>query len=108
SSQAESISAWCAVFDWPSIVAAFSVCRHGPARSSDARSSTAARSCHGGGDRALHLRLAALVHRGQDVRAVVRLDGVERVAGAHLLAADHERDLELLRLELGQPDAQVF
>jgi hypothetical protein len=31
-SQAASISAWCAVFDWPSIVAAFSVERHGPAR----------------------------------------------------------------------------
>jgi len=37
SSQAASISAWCAVFDWPSIVAALSVSRQGPASSSAAR-----------------------------------------------------------------------
>ena len=40
-SQAASISAWCAVFDWLSIVAALSVERHGPARSSAARRKTA-------------------------------------------------------------------
>ena len=40
SSQAASISAWCAVFDWPSIVAALSVSRHGPASSSAARRNT--------------------------------------------------------------------
>jgi hypothetical protein len=44
SSQAESISAWIAVFDWPSMVAAFRVARHGPASRSAALSSTAARS----------------------------------------------------------------
>ena len=44
SSQAESISAWKAVFDWPSIVAAFIVSRHGPASSSAARRKTAARA----------------------------------------------------------------
>ena len=38
----------------------------------------------------------------------MRLDRFERVAGAHLLAADHERKLELLRLELGEPDAQLL
>src|SRR5919201_6415079 len=37
SSQAASISAWCAVFDWLSIVAATTVERHGPERSSAAR-----------------------------------------------------------------------
>src|SRR5205823_5188623 len=37
SSHAASISAWCAVFDWPSIVAALRVCRQGPARSSGTR-----------------------------------------------------------------------
>jgi hypothetical protein len=47
SSTAASISAWCAVFDWLSIVAAFSVVRHGPDRSSAARRKTAARSSHG-------------------------------------------------------------
>src|SRR5438132_149663 len=46
-SQAASISAWCAVFDWPSIVAALSVDRHGPDSSSAARRKTATRSCHG-------------------------------------------------------------
>jgi hypothetical protein len=44
SSHAESISAWCAVFDWPSIVAALSRARHGPASSSAARRNTAARA----------------------------------------------------------------
>ena len=44
SSQALSISAWKTVLLCPSIVAAFSVSRHGPASRSAARSSTAARS----------------------------------------------------------------
>jgi hypothetical protein len=43
-SQAESISAWNAVFDCPSIVAALIVSRHDVVRSSAAFSSTAARS----------------------------------------------------------------
>ncbi len=47
SSQAASISAWYTVLDWPSIVATFSVSRHGPASSSAARRNTAARSGHG-------------------------------------------------------------
>ena len=42
-SQAESISACCTVFDWPSIVAAFRSARHGPASRSAARRKTAAR-----------------------------------------------------------------
>src|SRR2546425_6974919 len=62
----------------------------------------------GGADRALDLVCGAPVDGCEHMRAVVRLDGVERVAGAHLLAADHERELELLRLELGQPDAELF
>ena len=44
SSQAASISAWNTVLLWPSMVAAFSVSRHGPASRSAARSRTAARS----------------------------------------------------------------
>src|SRR5207248_2098584 len=46
-SQAASISAWWAVFDWFSIVAATRVERQGPASSSAARRKTAARSSHG-------------------------------------------------------------
>ena len=45
-SAAASISAWCAVFDWFSIVAATTVERHGPESSSAARRKTAARSSH--------------------------------------------------------------
>ena len=56
SSQAESISAWKAVFDWPSMVAAFRVCRQVVASSSAARRNTAARSSQGQLD---HSRRAA-------------------------------------------------
>ena len=44
SSDAESISAWNAVFDWPSIVAALSVCRHVVVSNSAARKKIAIRS----------------------------------------------------------------
>src|SRR6478735_836385 len=47
SSHAASISAWNAVFDWPSIVAAFSVWRHGPASRSAALRMIAQRSSKG-------------------------------------------------------------
>src|SRR5918999_902631 len=47
SSHAASISAWWAVFDWPSMVAALRVSRQGPASSSAARRKTAARSSQG-------------------------------------------------------------
>ena len=63
SSQAESISAWCAVFDWPSIVAAFSVCRHGPASSSAARRKIDARSSHGVRDQSCQASAAAPMAR---------------------------------------------
>ena len=83
SSQAASISAWCAVFDWPSIVAALSVARHGPESSSAARRKTAARSSHGRRDQSsqaspaasialLDLGRAALVDVGEDVALLVR------------------------------------
>ena len=54
SSQAESISACCTFFDWLSIVAAFSVLRHGPASISEARRKTAARSLSGISDHSPH------------------------------------------------------
>ncbi len=63
SSQAASISAWCAVFDWLSIVAALSVERHGPASSSAARRKTAARSSHGVRDQSCQASAAALIAR---------------------------------------------
>ena len=44
SSQAASISAWYTDLDWPSIVAALIVDRHGPASNSAALRNTAARS----------------------------------------------------------------
>ena len=46
-SHAASISAWCAVFDWFSIVEATNVERHGPESSSAARRKTATRSYQG-------------------------------------------------------------
>ena len=67
SSHAASISAWCAVFDWPSIVAAFSTCRHGPASSSAARRKTAARSSHGVRDQVFHASAAASIARSTSV-----------------------------------------
>ena len=61
SSQAASISAWCTVFDWPSIVAALSVSRHGPASSSAARRKTPARSSHGQRDHSFAAAAAASI-----------------------------------------------
>ena len=54
----------------------------------------------GGFDRALDLGAGALVDVGEDVAAAVRHDGFERVAGADLLAADDERDVEALGAHL--------
>ncbi len=50
----------------------------------------------GGVDRHRYLGLAGLVIDAQDVPVVVRTDGFGGLAGAHLLAADDERDLDLL------------
>ena len=108
SSQAASISAWWAVFDWPSIVAAFSVSRHGPASSSAARRKTAARSSHGTRCQSSHASAdaliaastsvgAALVDVGEDVLLVVRHDRLaQSLPVLHVLAADDERDLDAL------------
>ncbi len=63
SSHAASISAWCTVFDWPSIVAATSVGRHGPASSSAARKKMAARSSQGIRDQSCHASPAASIAR---------------------------------------------
>ena len=53
-------------------------------------------------DRAVDLRAGALVDVGEDVAAPVRHHGFERVAGAHLLATDDERDIETLGAQLGE------
>jgi hypothetical protein len=58
-SHAESISAWCTVFDWPSIVDALTRSRHVVASSSPARRITAARSCHGRRSQSRRARVAA-------------------------------------------------
>ena len=111
SSHAASISAWCAVFDWPSIVAAFSVCRHGPASSSAARRKTAARSSHGVRDQSSQASAAAAIARSTSAapplwtsaRTWLRLWGMtaSNVSPVlDVLAADHERDLEALGGEL--------
>ena len=107
-SQAASISAWCAVFDWPSIVAAFSVSRHGPASSSAARRRTRRRApptasatsrCHAVAAASIACCTCsafALVDVGEDVLLVVRHDRLLQLAGRDVLAADHERDLDAL------------
>ena len=61
SSAAASISAWWAVFDWSSIVAATRVERHGPASSSAARRKTDARSSHGRRDQSCRASRAASI-----------------------------------------------
>ena len=115
SSQAASISAWIAVFDWPSMVAALSVSRHGPASSSAARRKIAARSSKGSARHIGAASLAALTAarasswvalRGdaEHVRVLVRLHHVDRVAAGHpLLAVDGHRQVDALGGELGQP-----
>jgi hypothetical protein len=99
SSEAASISAWCAVFDWPCMVAATMRARHGPASSSAARRNTAARCSH---RMAAHSRLAALAARmacvghvrvggveaRHDVAVGVRHHHVEQAPGGDALAAD--------------------
>ena len=80
--------------------------RHGPASSSAARRKTDARASHESADHSRRasaaaaiaprdLQLAALVVLAEDVLVVVRHDDVGGAPGAHLLAADHHRDLDL-------------
>ena len=114
-SHAASISAWCAVFDWLSIVAALSVERHGPdeqlggaeedrdalvprrratRRRCASRAAAIARStCDG----------VALRDVGEHVVVVVRHDRLERRPGLDPLAADHERDVDPLAGHLREP-----
>ena len=119
SSAAASISAWCAVFDWFSIVAATSVERHGPASSSAARRKTDARSSQGRRDqsacasRAASIACcdvlgAALGDVGEDVLLPVRHHRLGRLLRLDLLAADHHRDRDPLALHLREPDAQLL
>jgi len=44
-----------------------------------------------------------LVHLGQHVLALVGHHGLLQVAGTNVLASDHERDLDPLRLHLLEP-----
>ena len=56
----------------------------------------------GGGDRLGPLRLAGLVPGPQHVAVIVRHHRLARGARADFLAADDQRDIELLARELGQ------
>ena len=80
--------------------------RHGPASSSAARRKTDARASHESADHSRRASaaaaiaratssLAALVVLAEDVLMVVGHDDVGGAPGAHLLAADHHRDLDL-------------
>ena len=111
SSHAASISAWCTVFDWPSIVAATSVGRHGPASSSAARRKIGGAllpgharpvvpGFAGGVDRALDLRGAALVDGRKHAGPCREARPARSVAGADVLAADHHREVHLLAAQL--------
>ena len=110
-SDAASISAWNAVFDCPSIVAAFSVGRHDVASSSAARSSTAARSSHGQLPHSRRASAAAAIACctcsgagqvvvGEHVAVIVRHHGLRGLAGADFAAADDDRDVEPLARHL--------
>src|SRR5436853_3555240 len=61
SSHAASISAWCAVLDWPSIVAAFTMARWRVARRSAALRNTAARRSNDHADHSRHASRAAAI-----------------------------------------------
>src|SRR5207245_3421503 len=61
-----------------------------------------------GADRALDLGGAALVDVGEHVAALVRLDRFERLAGAHLLATDDQRDVEPLRLHVTESPLELL
>ncbi len=107
SSAAESISAWKAVFDWPSMVAALSRARQLVASSSAAFRKTASRSSQGQADHSRraaaaasiglgHLLARGLVPVGEDVSVVVRHHGLALLVARQLTSADHERDLDPL------------
>jgi hypothetical protein len=96
-SDAASISAWYAVFDCPSIVAATIVGRQ------DARGAIFPRPARplaarrrGGGDRLLHVRGVGEVIVGQHVAVVVRHHRLRGASGSDLLAADDQRNVDPL------------
>ena len=115
SSPAASISAWCAVFDWFSIVAATRVERHGPGEQLGGaeedgctllprQARPVGMRLAGGVDRLLDVLRATLGHVGEDVLLAVRHHRLRRLLRLDLLAADHHRDRDPLALHLRQPD----
>src|SRR3982750_4190954 len=117
SSHAASISACFTVFDWPSIVAALSVSRHGPVSSSAARRKTVARSSHGHRCQSSHAAAAASIAcwtsaapprwgpRGGSFLVGGPPPAPAGLTGADVAAADQERDLEPLAAHLVEPAA---
>ncbi len=118
SSQAASISAWCTVFDWFSIVAATIVERQGPASSSAARRKTAARSAQGRVDQSACAPRAAAIAWSTcsappfatsastcSLRCGITASKV--AAGLDVGAADDQRDLETLELHLADPGLEL-
>ena len=114
SSQAESISAWKTVFDCPSMVEALSVSRqlvvsrsaalrNTAARSSQAQLAHSARASRAAAMAAVTSSGRAVVEVGQHVAVVVRHHRSAEVAGADVLAADDQRDLDPLAGHRGQP-----
>ena len=117
-SHAASISAWCAVFDWPSIVAAFSVSRHGPAaarrrgaarrRAPPTASATSPpRPSRRRRSPAATCSALALVDVREHVLACRAASRPASLAGRDVLAADHERDLDALVAHLLEPQLQA-
>ena len=116
-SQTASISAWCAVFDWLSIVAAFSVVAP---RAGEELGGAQEDRCplvprhprplgvrgRRGVDRLLDVLGAALRDVGEDVALAMGLHRLERRVRVDVLATDDHRDRDPLALHLVQAELE--
>ena len=116
-SHAASIPAWCAVFDGFNMVAASSVERHGPDRSSAARRKTQRLAPGGRRPAGVRSRAAAIARWmwaaspfATSARTCSRACGMtasKRRTGLDMLAADHERDPKALGRHLVESPLQL-